>query len=565
MGMAEAKERIMRAAPVRKWGRGLVLAVLVLACVAGISAPAKTVLPDGVAAELRAQLSGNAESQFAGMDRAALLRFYRARDFRPAWLGNPASGAAVAALENAGADGLDPADYHAGVLEAHQLTDSAVNAARYDLTLSDGVLAYAHDLRLGRVDPSRADKMVGLARPGFDAVAALSAALAEGNFQQWLASLPPTNPQYAALKMLLARYRSAESQKWPQLPDAKKIELKTGTPSIDLLRNRLAGEGLLAANALPDDMQVLEDAVKKFQTRNGLKADGVVGRQTIAALNVTPAARAAQIKANLERWRWLPHDLGPRYIEVNAADTTLKVIDNGKVVLSSRVITGKPKTMTAIFNADVIAITVNPIWHVPVSIARKEILPKLRRNPAYLVREHIIVVDGPAGDPYGQSVNWRAVSAANLHYEFRQLPGEGNSLGLLKLEMPNPFSAYLHDTSARSLFARDERHLSHGCIRVQNIRPLAAYALYGAALDGMEKIDTAIAVGETRRIPLDKPLPVYVLYWTAMADTDGTPEFRPDVYGRDKRLIAALAGQPVNGAALDGSSYAQSGCLSVAG
>ena len=557
----------MRAAPVRKWGRRFIIAVpaLLMLCLAGVSAPAQPVSPDGVAAALRAQLNGEAGATQTGLDRAALLRFYQLRDFRPAWLGNPAERAAVAALENAGADGLDPADYHVRAVVGPYTANSAVGAARYDMTLTDAVLAYAHDLRLGRVEPSRADKMVGLTRPAFDPVTALAAALAAGDFRQWLASLPPADPQYAALKAMLVRYRAAEAHPWPQLPEVKKIVLKAGAPGLDQLRNRLLAEGLLAANAAPDDMQALEDAVEKFQMRNGLKADGAVGRQTIVALNITPAERVAQIEANLERWRWLPHELGPRYIEVNAADTTLKVVDGGKVILSSRVITGKPKTMTAIFNAEVIAVTVNPAWHVPVSIARHEILPKLRRNPAYLVREHMVVVDGPPGDPYGQSINWHAVSAANLRYAFRQLPGEGNSLGVLKLEMPNRFSAYLHDTSARSLFARDERHLSHGCIRVQNIRALASYALYGGAADGAEKIDAAIAAGGTKRIPLDKPLPVYVLYWTAMADANGTPEFRPDVYGRDKRLIAALAGQSVNGASLGGTSYAQRGCLSVAG
>lgn len=534
----------MRAAPVRKWGRGLCIAAsaLALLCLAGASVLAQTASPDGVTAVLRAQLDGTA-ARPAGLDRAALLRFYRQRDFRPVWVGNPAAKIAVAALEGAASDGFDPEDYHAAALAAAPADNAA--AARYDLMLTDGVLAYAHDLRLGRLEPSRADKMVELARSGFDPVAGLSSALASGNLRQWLASLPPADPQYAALKALLVRYRAAETHPWPRLPDVKKIVLKAGAPGLDLLRERLLAEGLLAADAAPDDMPVLEDAVEKFQARDGLKADGVVGRQTIAALNVTPAGRVAQIEANLERWRWLPHTLGPRYIEVNAADTTLKMVDAGKVVLRSRVITGKPKTMTAIFNAQVVAVTVNPPWNVPLSIARNEILPKMRRNPGYLAHEHIVLVKPP--------------------YEFRQLPGADNSLGFLKLEMPNRFSAYLHDTPVRSLFARDERHLSHGCIRVQNIRPLAAYVLYGDAADGAEKIDAAIAAGETKRIPLDKPLPVYVLYWTAMADANGAPEFRPDVYGRDRRLIAALAGQPVNGASLGGASYAQTGCRSVAG
>jgi murein L,D-transpeptidase YcbB/YkuD len=206
---------------------------------------------------------------------------------------------------------------------------------------------------------------------------------------------------------------------------------------------------------------------------------------------------------------------------VNTADATLKVVDNGKIVLTSRIIAGKPATPTPIFAAQVVALTVNPYWNIPATIARKEILPKERRHPGYMASQHIFA----AGDG-----------------TLKQQPGTDNALGFLKLEMPNRFNSYLHDTPARGLFARNDRHFSHGCMRVQQIAPLASYVLTGDTAAAKDKLAALIATGVNQRISLDKTVPVYVLYWTAIADQDGAVSFRPDIYGRDGRLLAALAG-----------------------
>jgi murein L,D-transpeptidase YcbB/YkuD len=265
----------------------------------------------------------------------------------------------------------------------------------------------------------------------------------------------------------------------------------------------------------------------RFQARNGLEADGKLGKQTLAALNTTAAQRISQIVANMERWRWLPRPFEQRYIEVNAADATLKAVDGGNVTLTSRIVAGKPATPTPIFAATVTGVTVNPSWNIPPIIARHELLPKERRHPGYLASQHILF-DGPDG-------------------MLRQQPGAGNSLGRVKLEMPNRFNSYLHDTPARTLFARTDRHFSHGCMRVEQIEPLASWALTGDASAALDRIAAAITAGDTSRISLDRPLPVYVLYWTAIANPDGTVETRPDVYWRDTKLLAALAGQHVVG------------------
>lgn len=509
----------------KRAGQAIALALLVTAAQAApVVGPGIT--PDTVAPALKSSLEGrlSAHAPGGGPDRAALQRFYLARDFRPVWLGNPAADMAVSALEHAGADGLDPARYHGPSLAARQRLDSDGAAASYDMALTDGLLRYAQDLRRGQIaNPAKIDDMVGIVRPGFDAVFSLSSALQNGGLGHWLADLPPAHPEYARLKQALVRYREAVAKGgWPKVPEVRKILLEPGNPELVALRARLQADDPALAGTADDDMAALESAVKHFQAENGIEVDGVVGRKTIAVLNIPADQRVAQIEANMERWRWLPHEFPARYVAVNTADATLKAVDDGKVVLTSRVIVGKVKTPSPLFNTNAVALTINPYWNVPTSIARNEILPKLRRNPAYLSTHHMQIIHG----------------------QIRQLPGADNALGYLKVEMPNPFSSYLHDTASRRLFARDERHLSHGCIRVQNIQPLASWLLTGDVDKGLERIRTAIATGETQKIPLDKTVPVFVLYWTAVPSVDGKLEFRPDVYGRDKRLIAALAGRP---------------------
>lgn len=502
---------------------------LALLALTGIAAAAPANGPQTqfgpTSAALRAALEGpKATHATSGAGTALLRRFYGAREFRPAWIDDPvAERAVVTAIRNAGADGLVSTRY--ALPMAVPPTAPAAALAHYDLALTNAVLRYAHDLRRGEVDPARADKLVGLTRPPFDPASSLSLALANRGIAMWLANLAPVSPEYGRLKAALVHYRAiAAAGGWSELPAVRKIELQPGNPLLVPLEHRLAMEDPELAK-VPDPLAVpvLEAAIKRYQTRNGLESDGVVGRKTIAALNVPAADRVTQIEANMERWLWLPHRLPVRYIAVNAADATLKVVDDGKTILTSRVIVGKRRTQTAIFNADVIAVTINPPWKVPTSIVRNEILPKLRRNPDYLVKHHMVEKGAP--------------------YRIEQLPGAYNSLGYLKLEMPNRFSMFLHDTNARGLFARDDRHLSHGCIRVQNIRPLAAYALTGDSDLGLARINDLIESGKTQKIPLSRPLPVYVLYWTVIAHADGVVDFRPDVYGRDKRLITALVGQ----------------------
>ena len=250
------------------------------------------------------------------------------------------------------------------------------------------------------------------------------------------------------------------------------------------------------------------------------------------------------IAANMERWRWLPPVLEPDRIVINAADAQLEMWLGAKRVLTSRVIVGKPATPTPILRADGAGLTLNPPWTVPRSISAKEILPKLKRNPAWLAGQDMVLLNGPPGDPHGLHVNWRAVRPGTFPYQIRQNPGPRNPLGRIKLELPNRFDVYLHDTPGKAAFNAPVRALSHGCVRVEQILPLASYALK-ADVSAMQQITEAVGQGNTQYLPLQRKLPVYFLYWTAMPGPDGEMAFVPDIYGRDQRMIAALPAKPV--------------------
>jgi L,D-transpeptidase YcbB len=462
----------------------------------------------------------NLSDDAIAIDWRSVEAFYRRRDLRLAWNDSPADrDLALRFLGEAAGEGLSPGDYHVASLKAAPHNDAG-QRARFDVLLTDALLHYAHDVRLGRVAARDIDPDVDLPAQNFDAVGTIASALETNRLEGTLAALPPSDERYAQLRSALARYRALASDGgWPRLPDVKKIGFDGDDPNVAALAARLRDEGDASANET--DPGALRVAVMAFQRSHGLDADGRVGAVTMRALNVSAADRIAQIEANMERWRWLPRTWETRRIEVNVPDASLRVWDGAAQLLTSRIIVGKKDRPTPMFRTVATTVTVNPPWDVPVDIARKEILPKLVRDPGYLSAHHMVLLKPGV---------------------VRQLPGADNALGQLKLEMPNRFSVYLHDTPARTLFARTDRDLSHGCMRVEQILPLASIALTGDAAKGLDQLKQAIAAGSTQHISLPTPLPVYVLYWTVWVDADGSVAFRSDLYGRDQRLIAALTG-----------------------
>lgn len=401
-----------------------------------------------------------------------LRTFYERRAWQPAW--SEASLAALTrAVDGAGSHGLDTRKYHAAALQ------SVNDIAARDVLASDAFLRLASNLSRGAVDPEFL-RPAWCAEPKIDLAAILQSALDNNNVEATIDKLAPDDPRYQRLREELRTLRSGT---WTQVPP---------------------GAGIRKG--------VREAWVVEFQKHHGLAADGVIGRDTLRELNVTAEQRAEQVKANLERWRWMPRSLGERYVIVNIAGFQLDVFEHGTNVITMKTVVGKLYHETPFFAAMITDVTINPWWNVPDSIAEHELWPKQRRDHGYFAREHMVVTnDG----------------------RIRQRPGEWNSLGRIKFEMPNRFNVYLHDTPAKSLFDATVRAFSHGCIRIERPLDLAHYLLG-------EPVENAIAGGDSQTIPIKAPVPVYVLYWTAWPASDGDLEYHRDIYGNDARVIAAL-------------------------
>lgn len=361
-------------------------------------------------------------------------------------------------------------------------------------------------------------------------VAPTLCAAADGDTREWDAA------QYQQLQAALGEYRAlAARSDWVPIPESGEIDLLGNESRLPALVQRLALLGDLETPYEDVSPQQLIEAVRRFQRRNGLDVDARVGRKTLAALNVTPMQRAARIEANVERWRPLVGTFPRDAIIINVAAATLDLILEGKRAWATRVIVGDVTHQTPMFTATVKGVTFNPPWNVPQSIAVKEILPKLKRSPRYLMDAHIQILERP-DDPYGLQIDWSKVAPEDFKFRLRGEPGPKNALGQIKFEMPNAFDVYIHDTPQRDLFTKSNRALSHGCVRVEAPGELAVRVLDAPGLWTTDAVADAIETGTTRAVNLDKPLQAYFLYFTAFVDDAGALNFRDDLYGRDRTL-----------------------------
>lgn len=454
-----------------------------------------------------------------------LREFYARRGHRPLWLaerGLSAHGQALlAALSRAAEHGLDPATYGMPEL-ATRAANRAAPDADLEVALTLAYLDYAGDLSSGVIDNPRAVAGVFRATRRPAPAALLEGVANAANPSAFLAQLAPDGRRYNALKAGLARYREIErSGGWPRVPPGPTARPGMRGPRVALIKQRLAATGDLRSigdSELFDE--ALAEATRRFQRRHGLKDDGIVGADTVAEMNVSVRDRIEQIVINLERRRWLAAYLGDRYIYLNIADNDLKLVEKDRTVHTARVIVGKPYQQTPVFSATMTQIEINPYWNVPRSIAVNELWPIFRRNPGYAAANDYII--------QGESI--------------RQKPGPKNALGAIAFRFPNPHNVYLHDTPAKSLFDREARYFSHGCMRVEF--PLKLALLLLGNQDGgiwtEQRINSIIATRKQTVIDLKRPIAVHVTYLTAWAERDGTVHFRPDVYKRDPALKAAI-------------------------
>jgi murein L,D-transpeptidase YcbB/YkuD len=496
-----------------------------------------------------------------------LIQFYNDRDYQLAWntlkKPLPQTDSLLEAIRLSYQEGLEPDDYN--FTEIKNLQESVFQPTRLikkkykkpdllklvqlDFYTTAAYLTYASHLKTGRIDPSRLDTNwiskpvnVNLARE-------LAEAVRGKRIKRSLAALLPQQEGYHQLKNQLAHFRAiAEKGGWPVVRFSKPAKKGSNSEEIAVLKKWLALNGDLDQAKATQNPTIfdtdLENALKKFQDRHGLAADGKINSATLEAMNVPIEKRMDQIALNMERFRWLPDNLGKQYVTVNVPEFKLRVFKNDKKTMEMRVIVGREFSSTPIFSDTIEYIVMSPTWTVPKDIVVKEMLPIIQRNPQYLLANNFEVFtswDSRDSIPLdSEAINWDTLSLDNFTYRVVQKPGENNSLGLIKFMLPNKMDIYLHDTPADYLFDQPKRAFSHGCIRLEKPAELAAYLLDNEKKWNEETITKAMHQDHSTIASLPEKVPVRIMYSTAWMDEFGRMNFRKDIYGYDVKQVSAI-------------------------
>lgn len=527
--------------------RGFAACAVTAVCLWNASARAASVtsldFSDRLAASLKTleqNSATNKETEFA----PALVKFYAAYGNRPLWITQSQLNSRATALQNvlakAESEGLHSSRYTFP-------SNTVENLVSAEIAISSTFLRYVANLQAGRLAPRLIDPDLFVFERNVDYLGILIGLTQTADVASYLASLAPHSKTYSELKKKLSEYRSISQRGgWQSLPDGPVLKPGMEDTRVGILRARFSiGDKSVSGEtgSLIYDPELVT-RVQEFQSRMGLKGDGVIGKQTLSAMNVPVEARIQQIILNMERARWMPDDLGEDYIFVNVANFDLKAVSRGKTRLSMRAIVGKPYRRTPVFSEKLSHLELNPFWTVPPRIALLDLVPKLKQDKDYFAKQGITVYDGWGKESRPVDIttmNWSKYSVSNFPYRLRQEPGPENALGQIKFMLPNKFSVYLHDTSARDLFGSDSRAFSSGCVRVEKPKELAEFILENQPAWGRVQIDKAISSGSTLVVKVSRPVWVHLTYFTAWVDDDGRTQFREDIYGRDKRLTAALS------------------------
>ncbi|HEX8252337.1 MAG TPA: L,D-transpeptidase family protein [Thermoanaerobaculia bacterium] len=496
----------------------------------------------------------------AGSAPADVRNFYAPAGYQPVWTrnGRPTAQAqaVIATLENAAAKGLDAADYgnQWSARIAALRGDAAI--AAFDVDLTTSLMRYATDVRIGRVHPSEVSIELDAAARRLYLPSFVAQVVAASDAASAIAAIEPRHEQYRRLLTALAKYRriETESKQDAPLPVMPKLAPGVDYEALAQLATVLQRHGDLAADVKVNGTRyegAVVDAVKRFQARHGLDADGIIGRTTFAQLNAPAASRVAQIELSLERWRWIAAQADGPSIIVNIPEFKLRASD-GNDELTMRVVVGKAAGhRTPVFDGDIKHVVFRPSWSVPPNIQRNEILPKIANNPGYLARNHYELVDN-SGRAVGSHVDGDTIRRIkNGSLRVRQKPGTHNALGLVKFLFPNDNHVYLHSTPQQALFDRTRRDFSHGCIRVEDPAALAAWVLRAQPQWSSEKIAAAMTgKRDDVYVKVERPISVVLFYATAVVEADGSVKFLDDIYGHDVQLAKALAPAKVNGAVM---------------
>jgi len=471
--------------------------------------------------------------------------FYKGRTYLPAWSQNGLMVQVeplIRAVEDAYGDGLTPDYYHLSLIRSlvekvgQELAPDPILLSDLDILLTDAFLALGCHLSAGCVNPVTIETEWFAKSLKVDVSAVLEQALNKKQIREALMGLRPQKDIYDRLRLALAWYRVLLSKgEWQLISTGPSLKKGSKSDRVVELRKRLTASGDLPTDeGTVSDVfdEKVEQSIIVFQKCHGLECDGIVGRNTFNALNVPLKQRIRQMELNMERLRWILGNIEERFIVVNIANFQLDVIENDKSILSMKVVVGKPYQRTPIFTSKMTYIVINPAWNIPDSIARKEILKKIEKNPNYLAEQNIKVLEEVKGSRKG------------LPYRFRQEPGPLNPLGTIKFMFPNEYDVYLHDTSAKRLFSENVRTFSHGCTRIEKPLELAEYLFRDDPRWSRKELVAAIEKGTEQTVMIPHPVNVHFLYLTAWVDESGSVQFRNDVYGRDKSLDDALRKKP---------------------
>lgn len=508
-----------------------------------VIAPPQSALARTIKSGLSAAYYGARPDTRAHEEAQRLYFLYGERHFEPIWLTeqangtvafSPAAAKIITLFENAASEGLDPSDYLTPQIDAARLSGDGIELAALETAFSAATMRYADHLHNGRIDPQSISTLLDLKRKPINEAALLEQLARSNDPAAILMQLEPQHREFQTLKAALANFEQSSAARPTPIGDGPVLRPGNSDARLPAIRARL--ELVASTSQLYDDLTV--EAIRSFQEGQGLEVDGIIGPATVAALNGGAATRREDIIANMERWRWMPSDLGDFTVFVNIPEFRLSILRNGQEEYTTRVVVGTTKNQTPVFSDSIRHVVVNPYWNVPSSIIRGEIAPAVLRNPGYTDSHNMdLLYNGTPVSPW--QVDWTQVSPSNFPFRVRQRPGAGNALGQIKFLFPNKHDVYLHDTPSKSLFARSYRAFSHGCVRVQNPMEFADALMANEPNISRASLESMFGPSE-RWVNPQKQIPVHLAYFTLRVDEDGAIRSYGDLYGHNEKLIAAM-------------------------
>ena len=498
-----------------------------------IPAPIPVILAEGKAVVIDSLL-------LKPFDSKVLKEFYLASGYKSVWQSKKDRKNILEQLSNSDEEGLNSANYNVNKLQKFEKKYASLKdkeRASYDILLTHSFQKYISHLTNGQFNPRNFYKDWDLKENAININETIGMMLKRDSLAYKIERLKPNHIVYKSLKKALKIINSYPKDDFTAIQIANKIVLNDTNPSlIDIKKRLIYWKDMKPKDSLSSiyDSETNE-AMREFQTRHGLAADGVIGKGTIAAINFSKRNRKEQILANLERWKWFPKDMGKEYMIVNIPDYKLVLVKDNDTMRTHKVIVGRDKRPTPVLSSRLSNVILNPTWTVPPTILREDVIPSISRNRNYLAQTNIKVYDSNGNEVSAN--NWKLSNAKG--YRYVQTPGTFNSLGMVKFSFPNRFSVYLHDTNHRDFFGKQKRSLSSGCVRVQNPLELAEYLLNDEDNWKLEKITEVLKSDKTKYIKIKNEVGVHILYWTGWSEKN-TLIFRDDIYNLDADLYRKL-------------------------